>query len=362
MKYFVIFLTIISLTVSSSEGVIEEINFDELMVRSDLILVGNVTEIQPSFHAGGFELTRDQFFHDVKLSIEETIHGDLSTNEISFRIVKDRQLEGGGASISTSQDFEVGERVVVFLEKDSDGFWGGNYHVVGMSQGKYLLADGKAHGSYFDGITEDGLLSMIEENIKEERQRQEDCKPVTIDYQIKGGTLTSICKQSKWMVGLTAEIKAYSDGEVILDIPKSMVFSLDSKDCDTSNAFIVLLDGKEIPLTVTENGSSNLVKIPFTEGDHEIQVAGTSIIPSPAPAQYCGIVMGYDSLYLPPKFQIERGMEPEQVKCNEGLELIIRSNDRPACVKSETMPDLHKRGIGFLTRNYMPYSPYPDHN
>jgi len=100
----------------------------------------------------------------------------------------------------------------------------------------------------------------------------------------------------------------------------------------------------------------------FTKGKHNISFIGTVIIPDPSPNQYCGIVRGYNSLYLPPKIQTELGVKPQFIRCNEGLELIIRTGDKPACVKLETMPELHKRGIGFLGRNYMPYSPYPDHN
>lgn len=65
---------------------------------------------------------------------------------------------------------------------------------------------------------------------------------------------------------------------------------------------------------------------------------------------------------LSPLQQFRSGIKIENIQCKEGLELIIRSDDRPACVKLESMPELFKRGIGFLTRNYMPYSPYPDHN
>ncbi len=46
-----------------------------------------------------------------------------------------------------------------------------------------------------------------------------------------------------------------------------------------------------------------------------------------------------------PSKQVEEGKAPEEVECNEGLELIIRTNGDPACVKSETAKTLVERGM-----------------
>ncbi|MHA7646832.1 hypothetical protein [Nitrosopumilus sp. S4] len=46
-----------------------------------------------------------------------------------------------------------------------------------------------------------------------------------------------------------------------------------------------------------------------------------------------------------PKKQIELGISLEDVQCREGLELVIRTNGFPACVKPETADRMEKRGL-----------------
>lgn len=46
---------------------------------------------------------------------------------------------------------------------------------------------------------------------------------------------------------------------------------------------------------------------------------------------------------LSPKKQVAQGIAPENVICKEGLELIIRHNGSPACVKPDTAEKLEKR-------------------
>jgi len=48
-----------------------------------------------------------------------------------------------------------------------------------------------------------------------------------------------------------------------------------------------------------------------------------------------------------PRQQLENGIEPENIQCREGLELVIRTNGAPACVKSETAEKMQKIGIIF---------------
>ena len=48
-----------------------------------------------------------------------------------------------------------------------------------------------------------------------------------------------------------------------------------------------------------------------------------------------------------PKKQMKRGISVEDVLCREGLELVIRTNGSPACVKPETAERMHKIGMLF---------------
>ncbi len=48
-----------------------------------------------------------------------------------------------------------------------------------------------------------------------------------------------------------------------------------------------------------------------------------------------------------PKKQIKRGISVEDVLCREGLELVIRTNGSPACVRPETAEKMHEIGMLF---------------
>ncbi len=48
----------------------------------------------------------------------------------------------------------------------------------------------------------------------------------------------------------------------------------------------------------------------------------------------------------PPLKQVAQGIAPHQVICKEGLQLIIKYNGSPACVKPETAEKLAQRGWG----------------
>ncbi len=54
--------------------------------------------------------------------------------------------------------------------------------------------------------------------------------------------------------------------------------------------------------------------------------------------------VGFES----PLRQIAQGIMPEEIKCNEGLVLIIKHNQLPACVKPETAEKLEVRGWGVM--------------
>lgn len=211
------------------------------------------------------------------------------------------------------------------------------------------------------------IIPIIQTSYSQYVETCEDTKdqkafiPIDLEYEIDGGSVVAICKVVK-NIEVVAIIDAHDDGQITIHIPKKLVYSIAGTECEEGSLLVFDNYGEPTLVNASNAKSENIITLGFTKGKHNISFIGSVIMPDPSPNQYCGIVMGYDSLYLPPKIQTELGVKPQFIRCNEGLELIIRSNDHPACVRLETMPDLYKRGIGFLTRNYMPYSPYPDHN
>ena len=164
-------------------------------------------------------------------------------------------------------------------------------------------------------------------------------------HDINGGKIVEICK-SEIDNSVITKIDAFSDGTLSLEIPSSMVYSLVGLECEQdSSQILVIMDQEEIPLLdLFSTNSSNIFTLSFDKGIHIVEFIGTTIIPYPAPSQYCGIVEGYDKLYLAPLDQVDHGVEPEFVKCNEGLFLIQKNNGSPACVKQSTALKLIERG------------------
>jgi len=55
-----------------------------------------------------------------------------------------------------------------------------------------------------------------------------------------------------------------------------------------------------------------------------------------------------ETIILSPIKQIAQGISPEEVICNEGLELIMKNNGSAACVRADTAVKLEKRGWGVM--------------
>jgi len=101
-----------------------------------------------------------------------------------------------------------------------------------------------------------------------------------IPYSINGGTVLSgtLSVASKT---LTVNIQATDDGQITLNIPRSV---LDSKNGNNDQSFVVLVDGEEKD-TATETSTSDTrtVTVPFTVGAGQIEIVGTQIVPEFGP-------------------------------------------------------------------------------
>ncbi len=97
-----------------------------------------------------------------------------------------------------------------------------------------------------------------------------------IPYSINGGTVLSgtLNVASKT---LTVNIQANDDGQITLNIPRSV---LDSKNGNNDQSFVVLVDGEEKDTdTETTTSDTRTVIIPFTAGTGQIEIIGTQIVP-----------------------------------------------------------------------------------
>ncbi len=170
-----------------------------------------------------------------------------------------------------------------------------------------------------------------------------NCSPIDLESAISGGVLQFVC-HSSMTNSVRAIINADSDGTVTLEIPKFLLYSLTDSQCNVSNDFLVLVKGREVTSEITDNKNTNSVTLDFAKGITEIEIMGTTILPDPSPAQYCGIVEGYEKQFLAPLDQTNRGVKAEFIRCNVGLVLTQRIDDSPVCVKPQTLQKLRERG------------------
>ena len=110
-------------------GLMKKMEVSELTAQADLIVVGEVKKIESRLEPGG------GIFTYVTITAGQFIKG-AGTQEVTLR------YPGGevgriGLLVSDTPEFELGERVKVFLKgKDI-------YDIVGLYQGKYTVVDGK---------------------------------------------------------------------------------------------------------------------------------------------------------------------------------------------------------------------------
>jgi predicted secreted protein with PEFG-CTERM motif len=97
-----------------------------------------------------------------------------------------------------------------------------------------------------------------------------------VRYTIIGGVVKNMAINPN-MFALIATIDSTDRGSISLEIPRE---SLDAKENNKDQKFIVLIDEIEVPYQETTTESDKrTIKINFEEGDLEIKIIGTTIVP-----------------------------------------------------------------------------------
>ena len=98
-----------------------------------------------------------------------------------------------------------------------------------------------------------------------------------IDYTIRGGTVKNMLIDSE-IFALIVIVDSESDGSITLDLPRN---SIDAKKSDnTDDTFLVFIDGAEVrPEETSTTQNSRILKIEFEEGDSDIEIIGTFVVP-----------------------------------------------------------------------------------
>jgi len=98
-----------------------------------------------------------------------------------------------------------------------------------------------------------------------------------VDYTIRGATVKDMRVDSV-ALALLVILETDDDGAITLKLPRE---SIDAKIMNgQDDDFIILIDGAEVPHTdVTTNSESRTISIDFEEGDLDIEIIGTFVVP-----------------------------------------------------------------------------------
>ena len=99
----------------------------------------------------------------------------------------------------------------------------------------------------------------------------------SVNYTINGGTVKDMTIDPQ-SISLIVSLNSTSDGTISLQIPRALIDAKTSSGQDDS--FIVLIDGAEVkPSGEETNNSFRTLTIQFLQGDQDIEIIGTQIVP-----------------------------------------------------------------------------------
>ncbi len=120
-----------------------------------------------------------------------------------------------------------------------------------------------------------------------------------VPYTIKGGTIKSIVVDQS-ILGLIVTIQADKDGSITLDLGRQWIDA--KRDDGTDDTYIILIDGLEVPYQESSAGpDSRIITIQFEEGDSDIEIIGTTVIPEFGPVVFVILVVSIFSVVIATK-------------------------------------------------------------
>jgi len=117
-----------------------------------------------------------------------------------------------------------------------------------------------------------------------------------VHYTIRGATVKSMIIDPE-IFALIAIIETEDDGSITLDLPRE---SIDAKKNDsTDDSFIILIDGVEVPYKeIATDVDSRKITIEFEEGDSDIEIIGTFVVPEFGSIAMLILIVGIISIIL----------------------------------------------------------------
>ena len=98
-----------------------------------------------------------------------------------------------------------------------------------------------------------------------------------VEYTIKGGTVKNMVVDSE-IFAVIVQIDATDEGTITLDLPREFIGA--EKQDGKDDTFIILIDGIEVAYQESVvNSDSRVITITFEQGDSDIEIIGTYVVP-----------------------------------------------------------------------------------
>lgn len=168
------------------------------------------------------------------------------------------------AQVEVSQDGSYTHTVI------ADGIYWKN-------DGKYTVkatygVSGNVYETGFDFQTE-GTASNTTQIFE---VRAGDSGTFDVPYTIRGGTIKDIIVDPQ-ILGFIVTIQSDNDGSLTLDLGRKWIDAKTTTGSDDS--YIILIDGSEVQYQESADADSRVLTIQFLEGDSDIEIIGTQVIP-----------------------------------------------------------------------------------
>ena len=184
----------------------------------------------------------------------------------------------------------------------------GTYSYSLIADGPYFKQDGKylVQASY--GVTGNVFETSFDFQTTATGQnpsqifgvRAGDQGTFDVPYTINGGTVKNIIVDPA-ILGLIVTIQADNDGSITLDLGRAWIDAKTGPDGKSGDddKYIIYIDGLEVPYQESSvRPESRLITIQFQEGDSDIEIIGTFVVPEFGPIAILILVVAVSSVLV----------------------------------------------------------------
>jgi len=165
--------------------------------------------------------------------------------------------------------------------------------------------------------------------------------PILLNYSLDNGKVLQSCfnKNEK---SIFIKTQSSLDSTLDMEIPRILLDKLDLNCQDVG--FNVIVNGVEIRVQDFSDQKFRNLRIPINQGESNVIIIGAeSIVEKIHLGNFLECNKKIISLFSPLKQQ-KYLSDQKYYSCKQGLELIFKNNNSPACVKPETVEKLLDRG------------------